>query len=121
MKLLEHLADGIERWQRNRARTALERLDDRQLAEIGLARNDIPWAVEGLFLSENRSIRTPSPSFRAGRLPKPGRLGARSQSNEERRHKLFGGNDGYDNEDNHRGRHVRTDGRGVWDALTSGN
>lgn len=63
-KLLQVFARGIQRWQRNRARVALERLDDRQLADIGIARNDIPWTVEELF--RERSVRTPSPSFRTG-------------------------------------------------------
>ena len=67
MRLAQHLLRGIQRWQRNRARVALEQLDDRQLAEVGIARNDIPWVVEQLFRSNERSVRTPSPSFRQAR------------------------------------------------------
>lgn len=40
---------GFGRWQRRRAMDQLEALDDRQLWDIGLSRNDIPGAVEGLF------------------------------------------------------------------------
>lgn len=67
--IVRHLLGGIQRWQRNRARVALEQLDDRQLAEVGIARNDIPWAVQQLFRSNQRSVRTPSPPFRPARGP----------------------------------------------------
>lgn len=40
---------AIRRWQRNRAITELSRLDDRQLEDIGIARNEIPRVVEGLI------------------------------------------------------------------------
>ncbi|WP_412535221.1 DUF1127 domain-containing protein [Mesorhizobium sp. BAC0120] len=38
-----------ERWQRGRAVAALERLDDRLLEDIGIARSDIPQMVDGRF------------------------------------------------------------------------
>ena len=66
MKFLRLLVGGFHRWQRNRARSTFEQLDDRQLAEIGIARNDIPWAVKEIFRSSERSVRTPSPYFRPG-------------------------------------------------------
>jgi uncharacterized protein YjiS (DUF1127 family) len=37
------------RWQRRKAMDQLQALDDRELWDIGLSRNDIPRAVEGLF------------------------------------------------------------------------
>ncbi|MEO5322909.1 DUF1127 domain-containing protein [Mesorhizobium sp. CC13] len=40
---------GFGRWQRQRAMDQLQALDDRELWDIGLSRNDIPRAVEGLF------------------------------------------------------------------------
>lgn len=40
---------AVQRWQRNRAVNELSRLDDRQLKDIGISRNDIPRVVEGLF------------------------------------------------------------------------
>lgn len=40
---------AVQRWQRNRTIAALRRMDDRQLEDIGVARNDIPRVVEGLF------------------------------------------------------------------------
>lgn len=121
MKFLRLLGRGFRRWQRTRARATLEQLDDRQLAEIGIARNDIPRAVEELFRSSKRSVRTSSPSFRTGGLPKSGRrpelLG--SLSNGGVSSQLVGGIDGQDNEDNHRGRRIWVDGRSIRDALTA--
>lgn len=121
MKFLRLLGRGFRRWQWTRARATLEQLDDRQLAEIGIARNDIPRAVEELFRSSERSVRTSSPSFRAGGLPKSGRrpevLG--SLSNGGVSSQMFGGIDGHDNEDNHRGRRIRVDSRSIRDALTA--
>ena len=74
LPLAKHLLRAVQRWQRNRARVALEQLDDRQLAEVGIARSDIPWAVEQLFRSNECSVRTASPSLRAARgSPAPGR------------------------------------------------
>ncbi|MDG4892616.1 DUF1127 domain-containing protein [Mesorhizobium sp. WSM4976] len=43
------LLRGLGRWQRRKAMDQLQALDDRQLRDIGLSRNDIPRAVEGLF------------------------------------------------------------------------
>ena len=40
---------GLRRWQRQRAMDQLQAMDDRELWDIGLTRNDIPRAVEGLF------------------------------------------------------------------------
>lgn len=39
---------AVERWHRNQAAAALHRLDDRQLEDIGISRNDIPRVVAGL-------------------------------------------------------------------------
>jgi uncharacterized protein YjiS (DUF1127 family) len=39
---------AMKRWHRGRAAAALYRLDDRQLEDIGIARNDIPHVVAGL-------------------------------------------------------------------------
>ena len=43
---------AIRRWQRNRAINELSRLDNRQLEDIGISRNDIPRVVEGLFTAD---------------------------------------------------------------------
>lgn len=39
---------AVRRWQTNRAINELSRLDDRQLEDIGISRNDIPKVVAGL-------------------------------------------------------------------------
>lgn len=41
----------MERWHRGQAAAALRRLDDRQLEDIGISRNDIPQVVAGLVPS----------------------------------------------------------------------
>ena len=46
---VQFLRRGIRRWQRRRAITELSRLDDMQLEDIGLSRNDIPHAVDRIF------------------------------------------------------------------------
>ncbi|HEX2020522.1 MAG TPA: DUF1127 domain-containing protein [Aurantimonas sp.] len=40
------LKRAFKRWQRGRAERALHLLDDHQLADIGIARNDIARAVD---------------------------------------------------------------------------
>ncbi|MBX3532476.1 MAG: DUF1127 domain-containing protein [Rhizobiaceae bacterium] len=40
---------AVRRWQRSRAINELSLLDDRQLEDIGVSRNDIPRVVDGLF------------------------------------------------------------------------
>ncbi|RTM07555.1 MAG: DUF1127 domain-containing protein [Hyphomicrobiales bacterium] len=40
---------AVQRWQRNRAMAALERLDDRTLEDIGIGRNEIPQLAESFF------------------------------------------------------------------------
>lgn len=42
---------AVERWHRSQAAAALHRLDDRQLEDIGISRNDIPHVVAGLVPS----------------------------------------------------------------------
>jgi uncharacterized protein YjiS (DUF1127 family) len=43
---------AVRRWQTNRAINELTRLDDRQLEDIGISRNDIPRVVAGLCRPE---------------------------------------------------------------------
>lgn len=43
------LLRGFNRWQRQKAMDQLQAMDDRELWDIGLSRNDIPRAVDGLF------------------------------------------------------------------------
>lgn len=42
---------GLERWHRQRAIAQLRQLDDRQLADIGISRNDIPLVVDEMISS----------------------------------------------------------------------
>ena len=48
---------AVRRWQRNRAFNELSRLDNRQLEDIGISRNDIPRVVEGLFSPEEAEAK----------------------------------------------------------------
>ena len=48
---------AIQRWQRNRAINELSLLDDRQLDDIGISRNDIPRVVEGLFSADEADAK----------------------------------------------------------------
>ena len=43
---------AVRRWQRSRAINELGRLNDGQLKDIGISRNDIPRVVDGLFNPE---------------------------------------------------------------------
>lgn len=51
---------AIRRWQRSRAINELSLLDDRQLNDIGISRNDIPRVVKGLFGPEELRAKPPS-------------------------------------------------------------
>lgn len=53
---------AVQRWQRARAINELSRLDDRQLDDIGITRNDIPRVVEGLF-SVDEADPPPTPEI----------------------------------------------------------
>jgi uncharacterized protein YjiS (DUF1127 family) len=52
---------AVQRWQRRRAIIEIQLLDDRQLRDIGIARNDIPRVVDGLFHPMNRTVPVRSP------------------------------------------------------------
>ena len=43
---------AVRRWQTNRAIAELSRLDDRQLEDVGISRNDIPMVVAGILRPE---------------------------------------------------------------------
>ena len=45
------ISRAAQRWHRGQAAAALHRLDDRQLEDIGISRNDIPRVVAGLVPS----------------------------------------------------------------------
>ncbi|MBX3576254.1 MAG: DUF1127 domain-containing protein [Rhizobiaceae bacterium] len=45
------ISRATQRWHRGQAAAALHRLDDRQLEDIGISRNDIPRVVAGLVPS----------------------------------------------------------------------
>jgi uncharacterized protein YjiS (DUF1127 family) len=47
--MVQRLLRTIQRWQRNRAMTALQALPDMYLAEVGITRGDIPRLVDSLF------------------------------------------------------------------------
>jgi uncharacterized protein YjiS (DUF1127 family) len=51
---------AVRSWQRNRAINELSRLDNRQLEDIGISRNDIPRVVEGLITPEEADAK-PAP------------------------------------------------------------
>jgi len=55
------LLRAMERWQRGRAIAALQRLNDRQLQDVGIARNDIPRVVMQLLPSKEETCSRPSP------------------------------------------------------------
>ena len=56
------LIDGFRRWQRQKAIAQLQTLDDRQLEDIGIARNDIPRVVGRLFRPERPVMRPDGPA-----------------------------------------------------------
>ncbi|WP_188854783.1 DUF1127 domain-containing protein [Aureimonas glaciei] len=47
--LSSFFAQGFRRWQKRRVIETLQQLSDRQLEDIGIARNEIPRVAEGLF------------------------------------------------------------------------
>ncbi|MBS3652342.1 DUF1127 domain-containing protein [Pseudaminobacter sp. 19-2017] len=55
--LAQFLARAFQRWQQRKAIAHLEALDDRQLEDIGISRNDISRHVEDLFRRKGRQIR----------------------------------------------------------------
>jgi uncharacterized protein YjiS (DUF1127 family) len=52
---------GLQRWQRHKAISQFQNLDDRQLADIGISRNDIPRVVDGLFSHNHRVTHAQKP------------------------------------------------------------
>jgi hypothetical protein len=75
-KVAQRLLQAIQRWQRNRALTALQALPDIYLKSIRTARGDIPEIANDLFPTELRTMPlhpTPSASPRiAERVPQRG-------------------------------------------------
>ena len=69
------ISRATQRWHRGQAAAALHRLDDRQLEDIGISRNDIPHVVAGLVPS---NIETSTQDFRisdhAARLLRAARM-----------------------------------------------
>lgn len=65
----------MERWHRGQAVAALRRLDDRQLEDIGVSRNDISRVVAGLVPSSiETSTQEARISTHAGRLLNAARM-----------------------------------------------
>ena len=60
---------AVSRWQRRRAIKELSRLDNRQLEDIGISRNDIPRVVEGLFSPEEADAEPRSKVVYRGESP----------------------------------------------------
>ena len=56
------LLRAVERWQRSRAVAALQGLNDRQLEDAGIARNDIPRVAMQLFPPKEGTSSRPSPA-----------------------------------------------------------
>ncbi len=52
---------AVRRWQSNRAINELSRLDDKQLEDIGITRNDIRRVVAGLFRPDEVPITGHAP------------------------------------------------------------
>ncbi len=50
------MGSALRRWQKHRMRQALERLDDRTLADIGVYRGDIAHIVGGFTAEELRMV-----------------------------------------------------------------
>lgn len=66
---------AVERWHRNQAVAELHRLEDRQLEDIGISRNDIPRVVAGLVPSNiETSTQDARISAHAARLLRAARL-----------------------------------------------
>ncbi|MEO4002037.1 DUF1127 domain-containing protein [Mesorhizobium sp. CAU 1732] len=66
---------AMERWHRGQAAATLRRLDDRQLEDIGISRNDIPHVVAGLVPSKiETSTQDARISAHAARLLRAARL-----------------------------------------------
>jgi uncharacterized protein YjiS (DUF1127 family) len=61
--LSSFFAQGFRRWQKRRAIMTLQQLSDRQLEDIGVARNEIPRVAEGLFASARDSRHASSGSL----------------------------------------------------------
>lgn len=51
---------AVRNWQRNCAINELSRLNNNQLEDIGISRNDIPRVVEGLFNPEEADAKPAS-------------------------------------------------------------
>lgn len=47
----------VERWRRHRTAATLRRLDDRQLEDIGMSRNDILYVAAALATAKSESAR----------------------------------------------------------------
>lgn len=62
-----HILLGLRRWQRQKAIAQLRQLDDRQLADIGISRNDIPLVVDGM-ISSPYGRKTPAEPPRGPRM-----------------------------------------------------
>lgn len=62
-----HILLGLRRWQRQKAIAQLRQLDDRQLADIGISRNDIPLVVDGM-ISSPYGRKTPAEPPRGPRV-----------------------------------------------------
>ncbi|HEX7072641.1 MAG TPA: DUF1127 domain-containing protein [Hyphomicrobiaceae bacterium] len=115
---------AVQRWQRRRAIAELESLSDRELKDIGIARHDIPRAVDGLIRSRDGSSEGPRRREPAGppsgseRQPEEQRKGSNLGRSGVLR-LAYGGNDGHDNENDHRSGHVRADVRGFRNDVTT--
>lgn len=53
--VMQLLMRALQSWQRSRTISALSRLDDRQLKDIGISRSDIPDVVQKLFAQDEES------------------------------------------------------------------
>lgn len=47
----------VERWRRHQTAATLRRLDDRQLEDIGMSRNDILYVAAALATAKSESAR----------------------------------------------------------------
>ena len=80
-ELVENAIDAVRTWRRRRAAIAeLSRLDDRLLNDVGIDRNEIRAAVDGMLSRPSERLRRPAPAPHAISAPEPARPAADNEN-----------------------------------------